>query len=87
MTREEFISMATTTDKIWDVTIKSDYMNGVLMAATVTSTDPDQITITTNRGDSMTLDISESEINVIDEDYKYSFAVAGITFIICESIF
>ena len=35
----------------------------------------------------MTLDISESEIEVIDEDYKYSFIVAGITFVICESIF
>ena len=87
MTRENFIERLTKSETRWDLTIESDYMNGVLMAATVTSTDPDQITITTNRGDSMTLDISESEINVIDEDYKYSFAVAGITFIICESIF
>ena len=69
------------------MTIKSDYMNGGLFSATITSTDPDQFTITTNRGDSMTLDISESEIEVIDEDYKYSFIVAGITFVICESIF
>jgi len=87
MTRENFIERLTKSETRWDLTIESDYMNGVLMAATVTSTDPDQITITTNRGDSMTLDISESEINVIDEDYKYSFIVAGITFVICESIF
>ena len=87
MTREKFIARLTEAETRWDLTIKSDYMNGGLFSATITSTDPDQITITTNRGDSMTLDISESEINVIDEDYKYSFAVAGITFIICESIF
>ena len=67
MTRENFIERLTKSETRWDLTIESDYMNGVLMAATVTSTDPDQITITTNRGDSMTLDISESEINVIDE--------------------
>ena len=87
MTKEKFIARLTEAETRWDLTIKSDYMNGGLFSATITSTDPDQITITTNRGDSMTLDISESEINVIDEDYKYSFAVAGITFIICESIF
>lgn len=87
MTREKFIARLTEAETRWDLTIKSDYMNGGLFSATITSTDPDQFTITTNRGDSMTLDISESEINVIDEDYKYSFAVAGITFIICESIF
>ena len=87
MTREEFISMATTTDKIWDVTIKSDYMNGVLMAATVTSTNPDQITIQIDHRNSITLDISESEIEVVEKDYEYSFAVAGITFTITESIF
>ena len=87
MTKEKFIARLTEAETRWDLTIKSDYMNGGLFSATITSTDPDQITITTNRGDSMTLDISESEINVIDEDYKYSFAVAGITFVICESIF
>ena len=87
MTREKFIARLTEAETRWDLTIKSDYMNGGLFSATITSTDPDQFTITTNRGDSMTLDISESEINVIVEDYKYSFAVAGITFIICESIF
>ena len=87
MTKEKFIARLTEAETRWDLTIKSDYMNGGLFSATITSTDPDQITITTNRGDSMTLDISESEINVIDEDYKYSFSVAGITFIICESIF
>ena len=87
MTRENFIERLTKSETRWDLTIKSDYMNGGLFSATITSTDPDQFTITTNRGDSMTLDISESEIEVIDEDYKYSFIVAGITFVICESIF
>ena len=87
MTKEKFIARLTEAETRWDLTIESDYINGGLISATVTSTDPDQFTITTNRGDSMTLDISESEIEVIDEDYKYSFIVAGITFVICESIF
>ena len=84
MTRENFIERLTKSETRWDLTIESDCINGGLFSATITSTDPDQFTITTNRGDSMTLDISESEIEVIDEDYKYSFIVAGITFVICE---
>lgn len=87
MTREEFISRLTEENTRWDVTIESDYINGVFIATTIKSTDPDQITIQSVCSDSITIDISESEIDVIDEDYKYSFAVAGITFIICESIF
>lgn len=87
MTREEFISRATTTEKIWDVTITSDCMNGVLMAATITSTDPDQITIQKDHNNSITLDISESEIEETEKNYEYQFEVAGITFVICESIY
>ena len=87
MTRENFIERLTKSETRWDLTIESDYMNGVLMAATVTSTDPDQITIQKDHRNSITLDISESEIEVVEKDYEYSFAVAGIKFTITESIF
>ena len=87
MTRENFIERLTKSETRWDLTIESDYMNGVLMAATVTSTDPDQITIQKDHRNSITLDISESEIEVVEKDYEYSFAVEGIKFTITESIF
>ena len=87
MTREKFIARLTEAETRWDLTIKSDYMNGGLFSATITSTDPEQITIQTDHRNSITLDISESEIEVVKKDYEYSFAVAGITFTITESIF
>ena len=87
MTREKFIARLTEVETRWDLTIESDYINGGLISATVTSTDPDQITITTNHDDSMTLDISESEIKVVEKDYEFSFEVDGIKFTIFESVF
>lgn len=87
MTRENFIERLTKAETRWDMTIESNYINGGLISATVTSTDPDQITIQKNHNDSIALDISKSEIDVIDEDYQYSFTVEGIKFTITESIF
>ena len=87
MTKEKFIARLTEAETRWDLTIKSDYMNGVFIATTIKSTDPDRITIQSVCSDSITIDISESEIDVIDEDFKYSVTVEGIKFIICESIY
>lgn len=87
MTKEEFIAKLTEAETKWDLTIESDYINGGLMATTIKSTDPDQITIQKNHNDSIALDISKSEIDVIDEDYQYFFTVEGIKFTITESIF
>lgn len=87
MKREEFIKKLTAEKARWDLTIESDCINGGFISATVTSYDLYQVTIKNNLRDSITIDISETEIEVIEEDYEFSFEVNGIKFTITESIF
>ena len=86
MTREEFIKKLTAEKARWDLTIESDCINGGFISATVTSYDLYQVTIKNNLRDSITIDISETEIEVVKDDYQYSFEIAGIKFTICESM-